>query len=247
MSSDHSEHKDEPMIPDVYTLQPDLMTNAIVRALRSAHLNNLIICAIQEALDGQKENASDMIRKALQLVWYVQHSNKFMENIELSNVIIAKDTMTSVFQNEVQFRRIDNVILMGINEMLPSGQVNRFLMGTMKNLLASGKLDDIIEVGTRQMLHLEQDDKTAMIQISMVVPSRQLDAIILDILVEILNAGDLDDLLVSAVSEMLQCGKLDDIIMNIMTHLQKEVRLEYCVATPLTKSFKSPAPARIAW
>ena len=224
--------------------QQDLITKAITDALRSPHVNNLIVCATQETLDRQEGNVTDMITKALQLVWYTQRSTEVAETMEPS---LFKDTLTSVIRNEVPFRRIYDFITLGINELLPSGELNSFLMDSIKELLTSGGLDSVIQEGVTSVLLSQENEpatvaipmaggqshsqETAMTAEPMAAPSRQLEGILLDIFDKLVICGELDDILVSAVSERLQSGKLDGIISKYIAFLEKGVELAYDIAT----------------
>ena len=223
------------MTPVIFTLQQELMAKAISAALRSIRLNNSIVRAIQEALYRQEDSVSDLIRQALQLAWYAEHSINITETIRVWDFDIVKSVTESVIQNDVPFRLIDDVILIGIKIMLPLGQLNHYLMATMKDLLVSGQLDDIVQAGTGQLRHINQDDKAAMIEVSKAVPSRHLDGILLDIFFKLVDSGELNDILVSAVTEMLQSGKLDRIIRKTTAPFLMEVRLVNDIV-PLLKS-----------
>ena len=72
--------------------------------------------------------------------------------MDLWNGSMVKDIMASVIQSKAPFRQIDGVIMLGTNEILPSGQLNNFMMDTMKELSAFGKFDNIIEDGVRDDL-----------------------------------------------------------------------------------------------
>ena len=225
-SSENLECVLHPTVPVSLTLrQQDLMTNVITDVLRSTHRNSFIVCSIQEVLDRQDERVSDMVRKALQLVWYAQHST------EGFGVSIVKEIMTSVIRNEIPFRQIDGVIILGINDMLPSGQLNNFIMDTIQDLLASGDLDNTIHDGVQNLLFSQHEDPTAIAALAMLVSSRQLDDILLDIFAEFMSAGKLDDIFVSAISHMLQSEKMDRIIRISITLLENEVRLIHGIAT----------------
>ena len=194
------------------------MTNAIREALRSTHLTNLIVCATQIALDRQEDSSSDMIRKALRSVGCAQHS---------------KEVVTSVIRNKVPFRWIDNVILLGINDMLPSGQLNDFVLDTIGGLLVSGALDNILQDEVRNMMlpqHEIDENESEMATVVETVPLRQLDDILLDIFNELMDSGELDDIHLSIVSEMLQTGKFDGIIRNTLALFENEVRLVRSIA-----------------
>ena len=205
--------------------QQDLMTEAITKALRSTHVHNLIVSNIQEALHRQKDSIKDMIRKALQLVRYPQHPPEDVGTTEMWDVCIVKDIITSVVRNEVPFRRIDDVIMLGINEILQSAQLNNFLMDMIKELLVSGEWDSIIQEIFRNMLDSQHEGRSVAVALAMAVPFRQLDDILLDIFAELVSSGELDDIMVNAISEMLQSGKLDGIISNTIALLENQVRL----------------------
>ena len=226
-SGGSSEYRHNPMVPVTCSLQQqDLMTKAITEVLRSTHVYNLIVCAIHEMLDNQEEGVIGMITKALQLVWYAQHSTEAVETMEPS---VVKGIMTSVIRNEAPFRWIDNVVIYGVNDMLPSGQLNNFMMDIIKELLASGELDGSIQDGVRNVLLSKHEDEGEMVAISLSVPSRQLDDILLDIFAGLLSSGELDDILVSAVSDVLKSGKWDSTISNTFALLQNEVTLIKCM------------------
>ena len=199
------------------------MTKPIKRPRKSARLNNLLLNAIEKAVDQQERNVNDIIRKSLKLARCAQNSAEFIETMHFTGATIDEDTLTSMIRNEVHFRKIYDVILLGINEMMPSVQLHESLMAIMKELLVSGVLDCFIQVVIKDMQQSVQEDVTAMIKLSMAVPSRQLDGIFLDTFSELMCSRELDCILIGAISEVLQSGILDMIILNSISQLQNEV------------------------
>ena len=228
--SAHAECGHNQKMPMTWGLrQQDLVTKAVSEALRSTNLNNLVVCAIQNALSQQKGNTKDIIKRALQLAGYGQHSAGLMEP---SGVMKDNAPINMfVFRNEAPFRQIDNAILLGIKEMLASGQLNRFLMGIMKELLVFGELDSFIKAGIKQIQHSCEGDIATMVELSMAVPTRQLDDIVLNTFSELMCSGDLDDTIIGTISDVLQSRTLDGIISDIFPQLAKKVILLIAIAT----------------
>ena len=201
-----------------------VMTEAITNVPRSEHLKHRFLSAMQKALHHQKDSVNDMIRKALQLAWCTQNSAEFMETMESWGATTDEDIMISLIRNETPFRKIYDVMILGLNEMLPSAQLYKFLMCTNKELLVSGELDGIIEAGVRQMPQSLQEDITAMVALFRTVSSRQMDSILLNTFHELMYSRELDDILIGVMSGVIQSGILDGDILNTISYLQKEVR-----------------------
>ena len=115
--------------------------------------------------------------------------------------------------------------------MLRLAQLNNFLMDIMKELLVSGELDGVIQAKVKQMHQSLQEDLTAMVELSMALPSRQLDDILLDTISEVMCSRGLDFILICAVTEVLQTGILDGIILKSIAQLQHGVRLVIGIAS----------------
>ena len=195
----------------------------MLEALQSKHLNSLMVRVMKEAFCQKKDSLNDMIRKALHFVWRAQFATEVGEVVRQSGIVMNRETISSVIRNEASFRQIDYIIIFGINEMLPLEQLDSFLLDTLRGLLVSGHLDDIV-AGVKLLHQSQQQQDTWMVAED---DSRHMEEVLLDALTELLGSGELDDILVPAVLDVLQTGNFDAIISNTIVQLEKEVRLTH--------------------
>ena len=100
----------------------------------------------------------------------------------------------------------------------------------MKELLVSGELDGVIQAEVKQMDQSLQEDLTAMVELSMALPSRQLDDILLDTISEVMCSRGLDFILICAAKDVIHAGILDGIILKSIAQLQHGVWLVIGIA-----------------
>ena len=226
-STDFLEYEETPMVTMKCLPQEQVPANKAVKgmllALRSKHLNSLMVRVLKEAFCQKKDSLNDMIRKALHFVWSAQFATEVGEVVRQSGAVVNRETISSVIRNEVSFRQIDYIIVFGINEMLPLEQLDDFLLDTLREMLVSGHLDDIV-AGVKLLHQSQQQQDTWMVAED---ESRRVEEVLLDALTELLGSGELDDILVPAVLDALQTGNFDAVISNTIVQLEKEVRLTH--------------------
>ena len=226
-STDFLEYEETPMVTMKCLPREQVHANKAVKgmleALRSKHINSLMVRVMKEAFCQKKDRLNDMIRKALQFVWSAQFATEVGEVVRQSGIVMNREAISSVIRNEVSFRQIDYIIMFGINEMLPLEWLDDFLLDTLRELLVSGHLDDIL-AGVKLLHQSQQQQDTWMVAKD---DSRHMEEVLLDALTALLGSGELDDILVPAVLDVLQTGNFDAIISNTIVQLEKEVRLTH--------------------
>ena len=221
-----SECKETHITTTICHLQEQGLVNKVVaealEALQPTNTSNVIVNLMRELLVQHEGGVNNMIRKALRIVWSAQYSVEVKEIVEQWGIKMDKRALSFMTQSKVLLRHVDNIIIFGINEMLPLGRLDNFLFDTLKELLVSGYLNHTM-MGVKQLRQLQQQDD---ISTAANYALRHLEDVLLEAFTELISNGELDDFLVTAVLEVLREGIFDGVISQTIMQLEEEVSLK---------------------
>ena len=189
----------------------DFIAIVVKCALKGQQLGEFIIDASKEALKPHLQgfNLKALIMNGIQLsqVW---------DFLKCQKASLHGKTMGAMFYQDI--------VMLGVNETLSKGYLDRIMIDRMQEILTSGQLDDTLLASAAIVKQSLRYDDLLMDSITTILESRQLDNSLLYIFNEALQNGDLDDIIMSSATEVLDSGNwhtieiiIDQLIFQVST------------------------------